>query len=454
MAKNKKRTICDDFCFSFRSGNIKTKVEARKFFDNHKSEIENWWVQTSSIPIFIDTNFVLNAYSFPKSTMELFVNFLKFNKDRIYITDQIDEEIQRKRPNFVDNYLKSIQSLYRELVSFYGVSDIANHCDGLVVKLENIKKRPIVQNDYSQNICDINKAISHIEKWKDDTKESCVSLLTSVKEYLTNLHQELEKEQKEVREDSDIIQAVSLCKFCGKLSNSEKMFLIKLYKECVDERERMKLRPDNIDMQMYTFPGLGDLGKDKEYKRREGDFIHYHEMLKQISLLNSNVVYLTSDVKKGDTVTELMEPFEHYICNCYSLTGHVYYLVDSKSLPLTSFQLSIIDTDSDSDEEDISDNSILCKSISDGEERPNKPFFKELKRDVFIDELNTCIKWADEYGNKYVSKDYFIYGILGHKRYEFAKSREMLNTLVEEKVVIIGTNNEGKECLSLNLSDK
>lgn len=449
MAKNKKQiAIGEDFCFSFRSGNIGTRVEARNFFDEHKSEIDNWWLQDSTIPIFIDTNFILNAYSFPKSTRELFVNFLEFNKGRIYITDQVDEEIQRKRPNFIDNYFKQIQSLYKELVSFCDVANLVKHCDDLKIKLENIKKRPIVQNDYSQNVSDIDNAISHIEKWKIETKESCEVLVHNVKESLEDLRQKLETEQKEVREDSDIVQAVSLCKFCGKLSKSEKAFLINLYQECVDERERIQMRPDNINLEMYTFPGLGDLNKEKEHKQREGDFIHYHEMLKQISLLNRNVVYLTSDVRKGDTATDTMEPFEHYICNCFSLTRHVYYLVDSKSLPLTSFQPSTIDTDSDCDEEEMSD-VLPCKSIDDGVTRPNKPFFRELTRDAFIEELNICVKWANEYGNKYVSKDYFIYGILGHKRYEFSKSREMLNTLVDEEIVKIETNEDGKECLSI-----
>lgn len=120
MAKNKKqqKKIGEDFCFSFRSGNIGTSVEARKFFNDHKNEIDNWWLKNSTIPIFIDTNIILNAYSYPKSTRELFVNFLAINKNRIYVTDQVDEEIQRKRPNFIDNYVKSVQSLCKELVSF------------------------------------------------------------------------------------------------------------------------------------------------------------------------------------------------------------------------------------------------------------------------------------------------------------------------------------------------
>lgn len=60
MAKNKKqqKIIGEEFCFSFRSGNIGTSVTARKFFDDHKNEIDNWWQQKSTIPIFIDTNII------------------------------------------------------------------------------------------------------------------------------------------------------------------------------------------------------------------------------------------------------------------------------------------------------------------------------------------------------------------------------------------------------------
>lgn len=448
MAKNKKqqKIIGEEFCFSFRSGNIGTNVTARKFFDDHKNEIDNWWLKNSTIPIFIDTNIILNAYSYPKSTRELFVNFLAINKNRIYVTDQVDEEIQRKRPNFIDNYVKSVQSLCKELVSFCDFADLAKYYDSLKVKLENIKNRPIVQNDYCQNIPDITKVISHIEEWRTETKESCDKLTQNIRDKLDGLRNKLEAEQTEACEDSDIVHAVSQCKFCEKLSKSEKMFLVNLYHECVDERERMKQRPDRVNLQMYTFPGLGDINKEKECKQREGDFFHYHEMLRQIFLLKKNAVYLTSDVKKGDTATSQMEPFDHYICNCFSLTGHVYYLVDSKSIPLASFQPSTIDIDSDCDEEDMSE-AISCGQIHEEGVRSVKPFFKSVTRDVFLSELHTCVRWANEYGGKYVSKDYFIYGILGHKGYEFAKSREMLDTLVEEKIVKIETNSTGKECL-------
>ena len=132
MSKNKKVTIGENFCFSFKSGNIGTKKNARQYYDSHKNAIENWWVQTSRVPIFIDTNFLLNAYSMPKSQRTLFVNFIQSNKDRIYITDQIDEEYQRKRLNFIKNYSTSLQTISKELGSIKKASDITKHCEELL----------------------------------------------------------------------------------------------------------------------------------------------------------------------------------------------------------------------------------------------------------------------------------------------------------------------------------
>ena len=76
MSNKKDIVIGENFCFSFKSGNIRVKKNARQHYDSHKNVIENWWVQTSKVPIFIDTNFLLNAYNLPKSQRSLFVNFI------------------------------------------------------------------------------------------------------------------------------------------------------------------------------------------------------------------------------------------------------------------------------------------------------------------------------------------------------------------------------------------
>lgn len=451
MSKSKV-VIGEKFCFSFKSGNIGIKKEARQYFDSHKNTIENWWAQTSKVPIFIDTNFLLNAYSLPKSQRALFVNFIRLNKERIYITDQIDEEYQRKRPNFIKNYINSLQTIYKELASFQKAIDVTKHCEELVVRLENLKKRPIVQNDYNSHLTNIEAAIRRINEWKISMTMSCTALYEDVKSFLSQFYEQIKSEQETFLDDDDIVGAVSQCKFCGNISQAEKRFMYDLYQSCVDDREELSMRNDHIDLQMYMFPGFGDLSKKNEHKQREGDFLHYHEMLKQISILKKNVIFLTSDVKKGDNSTDKLEPFDHYICNCFYLTKHVYYLVDAKSLPLASQQCSVIDVDSDEDEDDdiVNGNEAAPTANVEGSKVEKKRvYFKELTEDIFLDELSICINWANEYGDKYVSKDYFIYGILGHKRYEYAKSRDMLQKLVADGKLQITKNNEEKECLSI-----
>ena len=452
MSKNKV-VIGEKFCFSFKSGSIGTKKDARQYFDSQKHTIENWWVQTSKVPIFIDTNFLLNAYSLPKSQRSLFVNFVRLNKERIYITDQVDEEYQRKRPNFIKNYINSLQTIFKDLASFQKAIDVTKHCEELVIRLENLKKRPIVQNDYNIHLGNIEDAIRRINEWKLATKMPCTALYRDVESCLSQFYEQIKSEQENILDDDDIVDAVSKCKFCGNISQTEKKFLYDLYQSCADEREEMKMRNDHIDLQMYVFPGFGDLSKKDEHKQREGDFLHYHEMLKQISILKKDVIFLTSDVKKGDNSTDKLEPFDHYICNCFYLTKHVYYLVDAKSLPLASQQRPDIDTDSDEDEVS-EDTAIRNEDLPIANEEGTKVekkrgYFKELTEDIFLDELTTCINWANEYGDKYVSKDYFIYGILGHKRYEFAKSREMLQKLMADGKLQINKNEEEKECLSI-----
>lgn len=452
MSKNKV-LIGETFCFSFKSGSIATKKEARQYFDNHKNTIKNWWVQTSKVPIFIDTNFLLDAYSLPKSQRALFVNFIRLNRGRIYITDQIDEEYQRKRPNFKKNYINSLQTIFKGLASFQKAIDVTKHCEGLVVKLENIKKQPIVQNDYNCHLGNIEGAIRRINEWKLATEIPCTALYKDVETNLSQFYNQIKSEQENFLDDNDIVDAVSQCKFCGNISQTEKKFMYDLYQSCVDEREEMKKRNDNIDLQMYMFPGFGDLSKRDEHKQREGDFLHYHEMLKQIFSLKKDVIFLTSDVKKGDNSTEKLEPFDHYICNCFYLTKHVYYLVDAKSLPLASQHSPVIDTESDEDDEDesiVNGNEVMPISNVQGTKIEKKRgYFKELTEDIFLEELSTCINWANEYGDKYVSKDYFIYGILGHKRYEYAKSRDMLQKFITDGKLQIEKNKEGKDCLSI-----
>lgn len=457
MAKNDIK-INDNFCFDFRSGNISVKTTARKFYEEHRNEMDHWWQPESKTPLFIDTNFLLEAYSYPNGVRNLFVNFLKINKNRIYVVDQVDEEFQRKRPNFVQNYTKFITSQYKCVNSFLQECNITGYCDSMVVKLENLKKNPYIRTDFNQYVTVIEETITRIKEWSIATKSPSETLYNELNEKFQKFAEDLKIATSTQLDDKDLIEAISACHFCEKLSGQEKSFIIELYDRCFEVRETMKNRPDNIDISMFVFPGLGDFGKETEGKQKEGDFILYHELLKGIKQLDKNVIFISSDVKKGDNATEKGEPYDHYIANCYSLTKHVYYLVDGKSLPLTSMQPPISDTDYD-EADDYSDDVASCLSgveVKDYQEKElkNRGFFRKLTKEEFLKQYNICLAWANDYGDKYVSKDYFIYGILGHKRYEFAASREMLQSLIDEGIIGIESSKDALDCIVVKDEDK
>lgn len=457
MAKNNVR-INENFCFDFRSGNIGVKTSAKKFYEEHRAETDNWWQPESKIPLFIDTNFLLEAYCYPKEVRNLFVNFLKINKTRIYVVDQVDEEFQRKRPNFVQNYTKSITGQYKCVSSFLQDCNITGYCDSLAVKLENLKKNPYIRTDFGQYVPVIEETIARIKEWSLATKAPSEYLYKELNEKFSEFARELKAANSTQLDDKDLIEAISACKFCEKISDKEKTFIIELYDKCHEEREKMRNRPDNIDLSMFVFPGLGDLGKEVEGKQKEGDFLLYHEMLKEIKQLDKNVIFISSDVKKGDNATEKKEPYDHYITNCFSLTKHVYYLVDGKSLPLTSIQPPLSDTDYDESDDDSDEVSLNLpgREVKDYPEKDlkHKPFFRELTKEEFLKQYNICLAWANDYGDKYVSKDYFIYGILGHKRYEFAASRDMLQSLIDEGLLEVVSSKDDIDCIVVKDKDR
>lgn len=446
MAKNNITNFNDNFCFDFRSGNVSVKQQACQYFDDHKVEADKWWEASSKIPLFLDTNVLLEAYNYPKEIRKIFVNFLKQNHNRIYITDQVDEEFQRKRLNFIGNYNEKISKLLKDFESFVNDSNITTLCSKLVLRLDNLKKNSIVRTDFSKYVQNLEDSIERIREWSIAMSEPCRALSVDLHDRLASLQNSLKEELKNLADDTDIVSAVATCTFCTKTTAIEKEYIIKLYQKCLDERERMKNRPDNIDLQLYIFPGFGDLGKEKVGKQREGDFILYHEMLRKIKELKRNVVFITSDIKKNDNTPGDGNPYPHYICNCYSLTGHVYYLVDGKSIPLATMQPSLVDSDSDG-EEDI-DTQRLQEDIRDEKStREHNPFFKTITKDIFMKNLSICASWANDYGDKYVGKDYFIYGILGHKRHKFSESMDLLQNLVNEGVLDIVKNKAGIECI-------
>ena len=233
--------------------------------------------------------------------------------------------------------------------------------------------------------------------------------------------------------NDELLQAVSQCTILEPLSTEELAFVKQKYEECLNLFDKKKI--DEIGRYCYAFPGCGDKKKDDNEDRiKESDLVIYHEMLKYMKQFDTNVVFLTFDLKKGDWVPGYghNDVFLHYVENQYIQTGHVIYIKSGDELPLMFGKIPVIvDNDSDNwictsledvnlfddidsdeqsseneDEKLLDEHSILeCN----GHNLRNK--YRKINEERFLSELKTCSKWANEYGAGYIGKDYFIYGL-------------------------------------------
>lgn len=82
-----------------------------------------------------------------------------------------------------------------------------------------------------------------------------------------------------------------------------------------------------------------------------------------------------------------------------------------------------------------------------------KTFLKQLYDKLL--KVRTALNWTQEYGGGYVSEIYFIHGILGSKRYEFHRSREVLQNLIDAgKVLSEKEEHDGREINCLKFKFK
>jgi len=425
--------ISDSFCFAFHNGNLGIQMKAMKYFNEHLGAKENFWVKDNSIPIVLDTNVLLNAYFYSKQERQQFIKFLNANHSRIYIVSQVDTEFQRKRPSFKEAYSLKLKDTAKTLSNFLEEKDEV--IAGFVKKLSNFKQTPIIRFDYPDNVQAINLVIESLGKWEHENNEIVSSLKKGIDDKLKDLYSSIENDKQAIDDDKDLLIALSNCHFTEELQSKEKEYLSSLYAACHETFHKMQDSKDIRDVDKhYTFPGRGDKDKLKEGKEAEGDFYIYHEILKLMKTLKKDVIFLTNDLSKKDWVNKELLPYEHYVANSYNLTNHVFYIVDGKALPLASI---LYETEANVDDESYGDDGVDVKH-----------HYREISQDAFLSNLKTCIAWAESYGAQYVSKDYFIYCILGRKKYEFEGSRKVLEELVKEHQVEIYKQDD-KDCLRL-----
>lgn len=470
--------ICKDLCFRTRTLSVKKASEAHVKYNEHDKDSSSWLQEGNPMPIFIDTNVFLNIYDISEKERECFIRFLKKNKDRIYVSSQVQREYLRHRILQIRGVKSKIMKLKNEILT--SVSNIDKVIDNKLLGIKGIAYRSVVKYGMPNTYNLLSEIIKILDD--DDCKKSlsnAQSISEKIKDVLNNECSEFESISLYERSDA-LMDAISNLKILPSLDDDERLCIIDMYKKC---RERFDNETNKMTRTTITFPGSGNKNKPVEESEEEsvawGDLYIYCDMLKYMKQNETNVLFITRDIAKGDWLSrENHKPFAHYIENAYEQTGYLMFIKESDNyLPLVTENnpVSMEETDNEDDclvpcqdevitihptEERINElKKVAAEAFVDINKSenintlPNIHKYRIITPEQFIKELNDYSDWTNSYGAGFVSKNYFIYDILGQKKYDYNTSKEVLQILIKDgtlSVTKVSHDNKEIECILIN----
>lgn len=464
-----KQIVSDDFCFRTRYRSLKKSKEALAKYEEGIKSMDNW-LYDNNMPIFLDTCVLLNLYMISDIERNSFVEFIGKNKARIIVSSQIEREYNRRRVPQINKFMGQVENLKEEI----------NHVlDNLGDSIKNIKggvmgvaNKNIVKFGMPEVSARLMELVEVFEQPQFTTEYE--ERLKSCKAEIDN---HLEEECQRCMKNADfeycdpVLEALSETIILPSLTAKEQAFIVELYKKLRKAFDDIKADKNGDKRSIeITFPGSGDPKKPVDAPIEEsvgwGDLYIYHEMLCYMKEHNTDVVFLTRDVKKQDWLKPDKSPFVHYIVNAYEMTGHMLYILDSEdSIPMSFLSVAgqtKKKVDDDSLEElsnssnlfdDDYDNAFDLMSWQSYADFLKFRHYKEITEEDLKNELRKTTKWATTYGAGYVGENYFIYNILRMKHYNLDQAKEILNRLVEDGIVDRKQEeHDGRlfNCLSIN----
>lgn len=418
-----------------------------------------------NLPLFLDTNVLLEYYTISFSERKQVKQFLTKNKERIYLTSQIESEFLKHRIDRINSYQKSLESF---LSDFQKVKEnVDNLKEGKISNFQHyVSTNKILANDYEnikndlellyQDISDALKGIF--------SSEGLFERILDKESQISEAKKKLEGEA-DIERNDDLLEIVSEFKVTSKLSDEELLFLNEKYKELKEEYDKIKDNQSNKVKK--AFPGCGEKDNFKV-----GDFIIYHEMIKFMKESQTNVIFLTADVTKDDWLLRnkaSLVPFTHYIINHFVHTDKMLYIFPAKDKIRVSYDnvysensTNFLSENKDDVLDDNIENSELHIENSEFNEVINsetatnissqlkilgkielptsfysQPYkYKKITEEEFVSELGKSQDWAETYGDGFVGLDYFIKKILGYsKNYDIRTSYSVKDDLLAKQKV-------------------
>lgn len=306
--------INSDFCFpSNKKLTIETSYRALK---NYHDKFSAAFELQEPIPIILDTNVLLAYYGMSQSEKKRLIKLLNENKERIFLTSQIEKEFLRNRiKNIEKKFLTPLDSIKTDFTATYkGIKD----------KLEKFinSKKNILSNDYPtiwNSLLEKQQQLNEILEDEEILSKSLEQAIETTKNNYKNIHLV-----------DELLEVCASFKITSALSDEEVKFLENQYDALWQKYEAVE-KPEM--KRELIFPGLGDKLNKKEYPY--GDFIIFHEILKfmvcgEYGLDKTDVIFLTNEKAKGDWFHDKLAPIIHYIETVFLLTERTLFIIHAE----------------------------------------------------------------------------------------------------------------------------
>lgn len=400
----------------------------------------------NNIPIFLDTNVLLDYYKISFTERDDIIKFFEKNKSRIYITKQIESEFLKHRIDHIRSYLISVD----EFINAYKniKTEVIEIKSGTIRGFEHFtKKNQILVNDHPELCLELSKLNEEISNSlvkifsESDFEQRIFDKETQINEIQKKL-----EGKADIERDDPLLEIVTQFNIVDNLTQKEVEFLKKQFDILRLEYEKVK-GEQNLFWK-YTFPGCGDKKEDPY-----GDFIIYHEITKFQYTSEKDAIFLTNDTTKNDWLLRNkydLKPYTHYIINSFSLSNQTLYILNAKDKIRISYDPIYTGADETSElkEQDTSignDNNQIKKSqlkildfTVDLDRYKEKSFnyYNDITKEEFLNELRESEKWADKYGSGFVGTNSFVMKYLGAKGYHYRHSYDVKDELVENGLIV------------------
>lgn len=451
--------------FSFDIERFVPIAETQKALKKYSEGLKDAELLSNDIPIFLDTNVLLEYYKISFAERREVKEFFLKNKDRIYLTHQIEKEFLKHRIDHINAYQNSLNEFIN---AFKNIKEEIEYLrTGNLTKLSHyVENNKILINDY-QNIKE------ELVRLKDDIASTLKAAISDdIFERVLEKERQIDSEkrklegQADIERNDDLLDIVSEFKVVEALTEPETTYLIEKYHQLKEKYDEVK--SDSKDKVKWKFPGCGE----KKQGDKTGDFLIYHEILKFLKKEGKDAVFLTSDVTKDDWLfrnKSELAPYTHYILNTYSNTQQTLYIFQAKDkirisydniysseekaegVPLQISSETGNEVEATPVEEIESNQNVpalrglkILGKINLGKYRENdsredfgyvyeRKEYKKITESEFLHELDLSKKWADNYGSGFVGKFAFIRKFLGFgKGYDIGHTFNVLESLVKQ----------------------